>query len=133
MRASLIALALLLGLAAPAAAQDLTDCIGGGGNMEAMECILVAYEKADAELDAVWTKVLASVRPEGSMTADEVRIWKEDLLESQRGWIIFKENDCDAVTYEWYGGTGANFAVVDCLYRHTVARTRDLEDRYLTN
>ena len=73
---SLIAVPLaLIAFATPAAAQDLTDCGGGGGNTEAMECILIAYEKADDELAAVWKKALASVRQEGFMSADEV----EDL------------------------------------------------------
>jgi uncharacterized protein YecT (DUF1311 family) len=131
MRVSLVILPLFVALAGPAVAQEAPDCAGAGGNTEILACMLTAYEQADAELDTVWKKVLASVEPKEFMSADEVRIWKEDLLESQRGWVIFKENDCDAVSYEWYGGTGVTIAVVSCLYDHTVARVSDLKQRYL--
>ena len=125
----LLILPLLIAFAAPAAAQDHSDC--GGTNAEAMECIIVAYEKADDALTVVWEKVLASVRQEGFMSADEVRLWREDLTAAQSAWLTFRDTDCDAVSFEWYGGTGANMAMVVCRYDHTVARTRDLEDRYL--
>ncbi len=113
-----------------ARAQDLPDC--DGNNMELTQCVWDAYKKADAELNSVWKQVIATIKPDDFLPADAAREWKDDLLASQRAWITFKEKDCDAVAFEWYGGSGANMAVGDCLYGHTVARTKDLKERYLS-
>jgi uncharacterized protein YecT (DUF1311 family) len=129
MRRLRLAAPLVLALAGPAAAQDEPDC--DGNNVELTACVWDAYKKADAELNTVWKKVLATIEPSEYLPADAARTWKDDLVAGQRAWVTFKEKDCDAVAYEWYGGSGANMAVGDCLYGHTVARTRDLKQRYL--
>ncbi|WP_421725806.1 lysozyme inhibitor LprI family protein [Bauldia sp.] len=73
---------------------------------------------------------MAAITPDDFLPADAAQEWKADLLAAQRAWITFKQKDCDAVAYEWYGGTGANFAVGSCLHDHTVQRTKDLRERY---
>lgn len=126
-----LAVAALFPLALPAGAEDLPDCANASNNVEITACVWDAYKRADAELNAVWKQVMASIRPEDYLPADAVKAWKDDLLAAQRAWITFKEKDCDAVAYEWYGGSGANMAVGSCLYAHTVQRTNDLKERYL--
>jgi uncharacterized protein YecT (DUF1311 family) len=84
-----------------------------------------------AELNAVWKKVMTSFKKNDTMPAKDLKAWKETLLASQRDWIKFKEEDCDAVGYEWFGGTGRSNAVVFCLLDHTTARTKDLKARFL--
>lgn len=100
-------------------------------NVEMTDCAWKAYKAADVELNTVWKQVIASIRPSEYLPVEAAETWKGDLLGSQRAWITFKEKDCDAVAYEWYGGSGANLAVSSCLYNHTVARTKDLKMRYL--
>ncbi len=135
MRRSLLAVPFLFAVAGPAAAEDAQpDCADKANNAELTECVWVAYKKADAELNAVWKQVIASIMPEeGYLPADAAKTWKDDLLASQRAWITFKDKDCDAVSYEWYGGSGASMAVGYCLYGHTVRRTDDLKERYLNH
>jgi uncharacterized protein YecT (DUF1311 family) len=126
---ALLAFALL---AAPAFAQDdpLAECDGPTPVMNA--CIFEKYEQADAELNRVWQRVLATIRPSDFMPAEAANEWREHLIAAQRAWVTFKEEDCNgAVAYEWYGGSGANAAVGVCLYAKTVARTEDLSLRYL--
>jgi len=127
----LLSVPLLLAFAVPATAQDVPDCANASSNVEITACVWDAYKRADAELNTVWKQVMASIQPEDYIPADAVKAWKDDLLAAQRAWITFKEKDCDAVAYEWYGGSGANMAVGSCLYQHTVARTNDLKERYL--
>ena len=127
---SLAALA-LAAATGTAFAQSPPDCANATSNVEMTDCAWKAYKAADKELNAVWKQVMASIKPDDFLPADAAKTWKEDLLSSQRAWITFKEKDCDAVAYEWYGGSGANLAVGSCLYHHTMLRTKDLKARYL--
>ena len=76
---------------------------------------------------------MASLAEADHMPAQERKARKEELLESQRAWITFKSRDCDAVGFEWWGGTGASGAILSCLLEHTTVRTKDLRARYLDN
>ena len=123
-----LALSMLLVFPAPAHADD-TLCAGVETTAEMRGCLEKAYERADAELNAVWKKVMASVSA-ADMPAKDRKAWKDELLAAQRAWITFKERDCGAVGFEWWRGTGAPGAMMSCLHAHTAARTNDLKVRY---
>ena len=106
-------------------------CASAQSTAEMRGCLDKEYEKADAELNAVWNKVMAQVSKADHMPAEDAKAWKEELLIAQRAWVDFKEHDCDAAGFEWYGGTGAPGAILSCLLAHTTARTADLKARYL--
>jgi uncharacterized protein YecT (DUF1311 family) len=114
-----------------AQAEDAYPCADAGNTIEIRECLDKAYSRADAELNTVWKQVMAQVAAADYLPSKERKAWEEELLESQRAWIKFKEHDCDAVGFEWYGGTGAGGAILNCLLAHTEARTADLKERYL--
>lgn len=114
-----------------AQAQEANPCSDARNTIEIRECLDKAYMRADAELNAVWKQVMGQVGDADYLPAKERTAWKDELLESQRAWIQFKEHDCDAVGFEWYGGTGAAGATLNCLLAHTEARTADLKERYL--
>ncbi|MEZ5874677.1 MAG: lysozyme inhibitor LprI family protein [Hyphomicrobiales bacterium] len=119
-----------LGCASAVLAQD---CDSAGSNVEIKNCLAMAYDKADAELNAIWPQVLASVDQADYLTAEQRAAWKTELREAQRAWVQFKEHDCNgAVLYEWWGGSGAGGAISSCLLAHTKARTDDLKSRYLS-
>jgi uncharacterized protein YecT (DUF1311 family) len=117
--------------AAAKAEEPGPECASATSNVEIKACLAKAYERADKELNAVWKQVMANVNDADTLPAKERKAWKDELLESQRAWIQFKEHDYDAVGYEWWGGSGAGGAVSSCLLDHTVARTKDLRQRYL--
>lgn len=97
------------------------------------ECVARAYEAADAELNAVWKKVLADIDTTADVPADQVQAWKADLVAAQEAWDAFKDKDCNgARSFEYWGGSARSLAVVSCLYEYTVARTEDLKARYLS-
>ena len=80
----------------------------------------------------VWKQVIATIAPSDFSPAEQTREWKAKLLNAQRAWVTFKEEDCrEAVAYKWLGGSGANAAIGACLSAHTSARTDDLRERYL--
>jgi uncharacterized protein YecT (DUF1311 family) len=108
------------------------DCAALSTNVEMKQCLYEAYEKADAELNAIWPQILASVDQADYLPADKREAWKTELREAQRGWVQFKDHDCSgAVLYEWWGGSGAGGAISECLLNHTTARIADLKSRYL--
>ncbi|MEM9590987.1 MAG: lysozyme inhibitor LprI family protein [Pseudomonadota bacterium] len=127
----LIALAGWLSSPSPSAAENQPVCANAQTTIEIGECVRKAFNEADAELNAVWKKVMASFETVDYMPADDLKAWKDTLLASQRDWIKFKEEDCAAVGYEWFGGTGRSNAEVFCLLDHTTARTKDLKARFL--
>jgi uncharacterized protein YecT (DUF1311 family) len=129
MRWSIVIAATLL--AAPAVADEPPGCADLSSNVEIGQCTAEAYKKADEELNAFWPTVLASIDAEaGDMPPDALKSWKESVMAAQRAWITFKENDCGAVEYEWWGGSGASIAETTCLYSHTADRVADLKSRY---
>ena len=134
MRRQSILYAMLAWLAASGAAQAQdpgAECESAGSNVEIKNCLFLAYQRADKELNAVWQQVLAVVDQADYLTPDQRKAWKTELREAQRGWVAFKEHDCNgAVLYEWWGGSGAGGAISSCLLVHTVARTKDLKQRY---
>jgi len=131
MRQRFFAIAVLLFLPAPAAADIWEEC-GSGPNIVMTKCIWERYEAADIELNAIWKQVLATIAPTEFMPAEKADEWKAKLLNAQRAWVTFKEEDCrGALAYEWFGGSGAGAAIGACLHAHTSARTKDLRDRYL--
>lgn len=121
-----------LGLWATAGmAEEANPCADAVTTIAMRECLDKAYTRADAALNAVWKQVMANVSEADYLPAKERKAWKDELLTSQRAWIQFKEHDCDAVGYEWWGGSGAGGAILSCLLEHTEARSQDLKARYL--
>jgi uncharacterized protein YecT (DUF1311 family) len=118
--------------AAPAIAQDVPGCDNATSNVEIGNCVYAAYQKADKELNDIWPKVLATIDTKGDyMPADAMQKWKATIVAAQQAWVTFKEQDCGAVRYEWWGGSGAGIAETSCLYGHTSQRVEDLKSRYL--
>ena len=108
-----------------AACENATTTVEMGG------CLEKEYQRADADLNRVWKLVQKSIEASDYVPADQREIWKQVLLEGQRGWIKLKENDClKAVPYEWYGGSGAGVAAMSCAVEMTEARTAALKARY---
>lgn len=124
--------AFAVALAGPALAQDVPGCGNESSNIEIGNCVSAAYQKADKELNDIWPKVLAYIDTLGdTMPADALQKWKTTIVAAQKAWVSFKEQDCDAVQYEWWGGSGAGIAETSCLYAHTAQRVEDLKSRYL--
>ena len=92
---------------APAFAEDQPICPDAQTTIEIGECVSKEYDKADAELNAVWKKVMTSFKKNDTMPAKDLKAWKETLLASQRDWIKFKEEDCDASAMNGSAARGA--------------------------
>ncbi len=125
-----VMLGVVLLFATSASAEDGGACADAETTVQMRACLDKVYERADAELNAVWKSVMAAVAAADDLSAKDRKAWKDELLQAQRGWIAFKEHDCDAVGFEWWGASGAPGAILSCLIAHTTARTTNLKDRY---
>ena len=118
----------LLLFAGPASAQltDADPCPEAHGALERGNCAWAAYERADAELNAVWKRALAEFPSGGADRAAH----REEIRASQRAWIKYRDLDCEAIsqigTPNYWGMNKAY-----CLWAHTVERTRLLRRVYV--
>jgi uncharacterized protein YecT (DUF1311 family) len=111
---------------------SVSKTCSASSQVEIFQCIAQAYREADAELNEVWKKSLATIQPTDGLPPQRAAEWRDDLVAAQRAWNTFKDKDCNgARSFELLGGSGTSIAVVSCLYEYTVIRTKDLKERYL--
>ena len=135
----LAAILLLTVLMPPAKAQTGVSqldqlCSERETNVAYKACLRRYFIGVDRELNRVWKQVIAAIRRNDYLEPKLRKKWERRLREAQRNWVRFKEIDCnDAVGYEWWGGSGAGSAISFCLIRHTILRTENLKERYISN
>ena len=111
---------------------SLSKTCSASSQVEIGDCVAQAYKKADAALNEVWKKAVATIQPTDGLTPEKAQEWRDNLIAAQRAWNTFKDKDCNgARSFELLGGSGTSIAVISCLYEYTVTRTKDLEERYL--
>jgi uncharacterized protein YecT (DUF1311 family) len=108
------------------------DCMDKAtSTVEMNACLERLLKRADAELNAAYQNAMKVIDQTDGTPADARSQWRSALRDAQRTWIAFRDADCKgAVPFEWYGGTGATTASLDCLLEKTRARTKELNDRY---
>lgn len=123
----------MLALSGAARAEDAPqpNCDSPMSTAEINICSDREYGRADAELNAVFKKVLASIAKAGDDKPYDAKSWEAQLRASQRAWIAYRDADCKGlVPMEWSGGTGTTGAVLGCMIEKTRTRTKELADRY---
>jgi uncharacterized protein YecT (DUF1311 family) len=128
---SLIAAAALLFLAGQARAENAIDCAKAVATVELNFCAEKELDKADAEMNEVYKKVLAYVAKSGGEKPYDPKSWEEALRASQRAWVAFRDAQCKGlVPMSWGGGTGTTGEVLGCMSAMTKARTKELAELY---
>jgi len=110
------------------------DCTDPQDNLTMLMCANGDAAAADKELADVFAKAIASIEATDTtiMPADKVKDWEAAMRDAEAAWEKFRDADCDgAVGYEWWGGSGAQLAVVACRRDLTRARVADLKARYI--
>lgn len=118
-------------LTATALADELPDCIEPQSQMEMTYCASVDYEKADADLNALWPDVVAAAKSNDEYVAEQVEgtdvpTTLEALRSAQRAWIKFRDAQCEYEAYEVFGGTAQPMVGSLCLARLTRERIQVL-------
>ncbi len=102
--------------AAPGAQAAGNNCDNATTQFDLDQCAGQDYQNADAELNRVYTRLMASY--------DEPN--KASLRQSERDWIKYRDSTCEHETAESVGGTMHPMLVAECLTEKTKDRTREL-------
>ncbi len=125
----LFALALVLASTAFAAAQDEPDCKDPQTQADMNTCAALDYEAADKELNAVWKQARAAAKAvDEEQFQDDMRGAEKALVAGQRGWIAYRDGQCELYGFEARGGSMEPMLVSGCMAAMTRARTKELSD-----
>jgi uncharacterized protein YecT (DUF1311 family) len=95
------------------------DCQNAASQRELNNCANAAYEKSDAELNALYKQVTARLKDDAKQT--------KLLVAAQRAWIAFRDAECAFVGEPTADGSVNPLVRANCLDRITSARVNDLK------
>lgn len=128
MKASFPALAMTLALADSAVAQDEVDCQNPITQADMNYCEAQAYAAADAELEEVWADARAAARDTDADLPANLKGAEEALVAAQRGWMGYRDGQCQLAGFEARGGSMEPMLISGCLRELTEKRTQELKD-----
>ena len=107
------------------------DCENAMSTREMNICGDQAFKKADADLNETYKKALADIPEMATEAPYDAKGWEAALRASQRAWVAFRDAECnDHGAMFWTGGTGATADIIGCMTDKTIARTKELKERY---
>ena len=125
---------MIVSLSLALALQPMTEaeCANASSQMEMTACATQRFERADAELNALYRRLTASAR-ETDRSPDNGRVEGDDrpgeeatLREAQRAWVTYRDAHCRGEGYAERGGSMEPMIVADCLARLTRERIAQL-------
>lgn len=123
--------AALIVLGAPAARAENIDCSDAQTTVEMNYCSEQEFDAADKELNAQYDKALRYIAESNLEKPYDPKSWTDTMRAAQRAWIAYRDADCkDLMAMEWSGGTGTSSAIMGCMTEKTIARTKELKERY---
>ena len=117
-----------LAFCGPAMAQDKVDCVNAMTQADMNFCAAQDYEKADTELNAIWKKARASAEAMDAEFEEPTKGAVKALLAGQRGWIAYRDGQCELYGWEAHGGSMEPMLVSGCLAELTRVRTKELTE-----
>ena len=115
-RANLLAVALCLAGGLPASA---ANCDNSPNSAAQADCLGKELRKADAELNVVYQKAMASLLEDAGA--------KANLLKSERAWLAYKDSQCNGVVGDmWTGGSQGPISIAICDIGLIKLRIREL-------
>ena len=105
---------------------------------ELNECSGEQYRKADARLNALYSKLMGLLEKDlaeaqrkndaDQKNHDETAIQK--LKAAERAWIQYRDLHCDAARHQFAGGSMGPMVWADCMAETTEHRVVELKDAY---
>jgi len=99
---------------APASAARADDCANAMDQATMNECANTAYQKSDAQLNALYKQIRQRLKGDGDAT--------KLFVAAQRAWVSFRDAECKFSTSAVSGGSIYPTVYAGCLDRLTKAR-----------
>jgi uncharacterized protein YecT (DUF1311 family) len=114
---------------APASGEDVADvdCNDAQTQADMNYCADQDYRKADGLMNAQWKKTRAALIAWDKANPPDQKGAADLLLESQRGWLTFRDSQCEVEAYSANGGTMQPMLYSSCLAELTRKRTEELQ------
>jgi uncharacterized protein YecT (DUF1311 family) len=109
-------------------AQDDVDCANAMAQQDMNFCAAKDYEAADAEMNAVWKDARAATKDLDAELSDDLKGAEAALLAAQRGWLAYRDGQCEVAGFEARGGSMEPMLVSGCLADLTRKRTQELKE-----
>lgn len=124
----LLLLPLCLIASAPAALAQV-DCSKPMAQQDLNACAAENFARADDDLNAVWKQALARAKKfDGAEREARLRGAKKALLAGQRGWLAYRDGQCDIAGFQMRGGSAEPMLVSGCKATMTRTRTAELKE-----
>lgn len=123
----MLRLAFALCLTPFAAAAQAVDCVNQPTQRDMTLCAYQDWQAADARLNDVYARAVATVQAWDSDYAAEGDSEETRLRRAQRAWISYRDANCDAAGYQMRGGSAEPMLVNSCLQQMTDQRIAELE------
>ena len=104
----------------------ITPPCDGSTTPEVERCLAADLARADAELNHYYASAVAQLSKERQATAIA------RLRASERAWVAYRDNECDALFERWKDGTVRGAMALGCQIRVTKARTMIIWRNWLT-
>ncbi|MCK7614460.1 lysozyme inhibitor LprI family protein [Roseibium sediminicola] len=126
--AAAVFLATLATGTAQAQAQEIADCSNAMSQSEMTQCAHDDWQKADAELNALYKKAMAKMREADDYLPDYLKGAADTLRDAQRAWIPYRDKACESYGFMARGGTMEPMLVYGCQADLTNQRIKELKD-----
>jgi len=106
------------------------NCKAPTDQVSISECIAADFQRADAELNRVWAKVMAWARDSDadltSMAIDSGPKLAPTLRVAENAWLAYRDAQCTAEGLAFRGGTVQPSVVLACKTRLTKSQSYEL-------
>ena len=104
---------------APTSIARADDCANAMDQATMNECANAAYQKSDAQLNALYKQIKQRLKGDGAAT--------KLFVATQRAWVAFRDAECKFSSSAVSGGSIYPTVYAECLDRLTKARVDDFK------
>jgi len=109
-------------------AEDAPDCSNAQTQADMNSCSELEFQTADAALNAQYKKTRAAMLAVDANLEADMTGAEKALLAGQRGWIVYRDGECEAEGFQVRGGSMEPMLVSGCKATMTRLRTKELKE-----
>lgn len=113
--------------------QSADPCATQANTIEINQCLSNQLEARDKSLNVAYKALLRRLDDSDRSDGIDYARARRLLVEAQRAWISFRDNDCSGRTVLYQRGSIRWEVYTECLIAHTERRTNELKRWMMTN